>query len=445
MSGLEPCHPSELEATLYSSSLEERLGALRQLCARVGERPRRGTNAHIHTNESFSAFRSVSAAVWQAAREGLAVLGINDHYTVAGYEEFRRACEIAGIAAVFSLEAVAMDRAAEASRTLLNDPDNPGRVYLCGKGVTRIPPDCSAAMRSLARMRAALERRNREMVAKVAQVFRERLGAEGPTWEAVRALTPRGNTTERHVAWAALLRLRALAAERQAPLGEIIECCCGTTPAALRQAHDSTPPNTIRCGALLSVSDPAGAGREEGHERSRAAADDAALQIFVRSKLLKAGAPCYVPESEEAFVSSEELREIFLAFGSIPTYPVLGNPITSGERDIQALLDRLEAQGFYAIEVIPHRNTRERLAEIVSAARRRWWPVFNGTEHNTPESRSLLDPFALDPEFEPWFRQSTAVLLSHQARAIRGEPGFVDENGRPTILDARARFEFFSR
>jgi hypothetical protein len=405
MSGWPPRGQSELEAALCGSSLEERLGALRELCAQLGERPRRGTNAHIHTNESFSAFGSVSAAVWQAAREGLAVLGINDHYTVAGYEEFRRACEIAGIAAVFALEAVAMDRAAEASRLLLNDPDNPGRVYLCGKGVTRIPPDSSAAMQTLARMRAALERRNRQMTAKVAQIFQERLGADGPTWEAVRALTPRGNATERHVAWATLARLRALAAERQAPLGEIIERCCAAAP----------PP----------------------------AADDAALQIFVRSKLLKAGAPCYVRESEEAFVSSEELRQIFLALGAIPTYPVLGNPITSGEQDIAALLDRLEAQGFYAIEVIPHRNTRERLAEIVSTARRRWWPVFNGTEHNTPESRSLLDPFALDPEFEPWFCQSAAVLLGHQALAGRGEPGFVSENGRPTIPDARARFEYF--
>ena len=95
--------------------------------------------------------------------------------------------------------------------------------------------------------------------------------------------------------------------------------------------------------------------------------------------------------------------------------------------------------------MIPHRNTRERLAEIVSAARRRWWPVFNGTEHNTPEARPLLDPFALDPEFEPWFRQSTAVLLAHQALVGRGEPGFVGEDGQPAVRDARARFEGLAR
>jgi hypothetical protein len=220
-------------------------------------------------------------------------------------------------------------------------------------------------------------------------------------------LTPRGNATERHVGWAALIRLRQIAAERGVPVTEAIERCCGAAP--------------------------------------KAGADDAALQIFLRGKLLKAGAPCYVRETEDAFVSSEELRDMFLAFGAIPTYPVLGNPVTSGERDVEALLDRLEASGFYAIEVIPHRNTRERLAEIVSAARRRWWPVFNGTEHNTPEARPLLDPYALDPEFEPWFRQSTALLLGHQAARSRGERGFVGEDGHPAISDARARFEYFSK
>ena len=48
-------------------------------------------------------------------------------------------------------------------------------------------------------------------------------------------------------------------------------------------------------------------------------ADEAALQIFLRAKLLKAGGSCFVREYEEAFVSVADLRRIFLAFGSIPT------------------------------------------------------------------------------------------------------------------------------
>ena len=88
--------------------------------------------------------------MWQAAREGLAVLGINDHYTVAGHEEFRRACGIAGIAAAFSLEAVAMDRDAAEAGLKFNDPDNPGRIYLCGKGMTTIPGNPRPRCMSLA-------------------------------------------------------------------------------------------------------------------------------------------------------------------------------------------------------------------------------------------------------------------------------------------------------
>jgi hypothetical protein len=262
-------------------------------------------------------------------------------------------------------------------------------------------------MQNLARMRAALERRNREITTKVADLFQQRLGAKGPTWDDVVALTPRGNATERHVAYAVLLRLRGLAAQQDKPLPEIITAFCGATP-------------------------PAGG-------------DDASLQIFLRAKLMKAGAPCYVREDPDAFVSVADLRRIFLAFGAIPTYPVLGNPVLGGEQNIETLLDRLEGMGFFAVEVIPTRNTRERLAEIVTAAQRRWWPVFNGTEHNTPETRPMLDPFALDPEFEPWFRQSAALLLGHQRLVAEGKEGFVNFEGTPTIPDAKTRFEDFSQ
>jgi hypothetical protein len=400
-------HTRELETQLWQGALDQRIAALSLLCAQLDARPHRGTNCHIHTSESFSVFRSPAEAVWQAAREGIAVLGINDHYTVAGHEEFRRACEVAGIAAGFSMEAVAVDREAAEAGLKLNDPDNPGRIYLCGKGITQYPVDATTEMLKLARMRAALDRRNREIAAKVAGLFTDRLGADGPTWNDVLALTPRGNATERHVAFAVLKRLRELATHRGKPVTEIMTTLCAATPPA------------------------------EG--------DDATLQIFLRAKLLKAGAPGFVREDPDAFVSVADLRDIFLAFGSIPTYPVLGNPVLAGEQNIEALLDRLESMGFYAVEVIPTRNTRERLAEIVSAAQRRWWPVFNGTEHNTPESRPLLDPFALDPEFEPWFRQSTALLLGHQRLVAQGKQGFVDLQGTPTISDPKVRFQYVSQ
>lgn len=93
--------------------------------------------------------------------------------------------------------------------------------------------------------------------------------------------------------------------------------------------------------------------------------------------------------------------------------------------------------------MIPFRNSRERLAELVAAARERCWPVFTGTEHNTPEPKPLTDQYTLDPEFEPWFAQSAEVLLGHHAERAAGRPGFVDTDGQPAIPDARQRFEHF--
>ncbi len=399
---MTPANVEQLESELFGGSVKRRLSALRNLCATAEKRERIGTNLHIHTNESFSVFRSPTEAVWQAVCEGLLVFGINDHYTVAGHEEFRLACQLAHIPATFSLEAVAMDRQAEASSTLLNDSDNPGRVYLCGKGVTRVPSESSPAIKKLTKMRAALLRRNRQMTEKVRALFRVRLNDEGPTWEDVVKLTPRGNVTERHVAQAILFRLRTWAEAREAALLDAIEQCCEDTPAST---------------------------------------DNTQLQGFLRARLLKAGGACYVEEARTAFLSIAEMRDLFLAFGAIPTYPVLGNPVTPFEEDIESLLDRLEATGIFALEVIPHRNTRERLTEIVGTAKARSWPVFNGTEHNTPEPMPLLFPLSLDPEFAPWFEASSAVLLGHQQLVAQGKPGFLKEDGSPSIAEARARFE----
>lgn len=395
-----------LEAALGAPDVAERLEALRKLCASVSVKQRRGTNLHVHTNESFSVFRSPSEAVWQAVQEGVAVIGINDHYTVAGHDEFRRACEIARLPATFSIEAVAMDRSALARGELVNDPANPGRTYLCGKGVTGVLAESARPMRVLAGLRAALERRNREMTDKVRVLFRERLGDDGPSWADVVALTPRGNATERHVSKAVLLRLGALAGSGRGTLGELVGRCCG-----------SAPPSE----------------------------DSAAMENFIRAKLLKAGAPCYAEEAAEAFLSLEEMRDLFLALGSIPTYPVLLDPVTDAERDVEALLRRLEKLRFFALEVIPHRNTRARLAALMAAAKARWWPVFNGTEHNTPDRLPMLATLSLDAEFLPWFESSAAVLLGHQHESRRGRMGFVRGDGTPMLGDARDRFGHFEQ
>lgn len=368
---------------LADPDTETRLGALRELVGATTRPAPRGINCHVHTNYSFASFRSPAEAAWLAFDHGVEIFGINDHYTVDGHDEFGRACAVAGLPALFSIEIVAMDRQAEADGVLLNDPGNPGRVYLCGKGVTDAGNAEAAA--TLAELRRHQEARNRAMVQALDARFQEALGEAGPSWNAIADQTPLGNTTERHIAKAAVAHLAA-----------------GDEPEARFERL---------CGAA-----PTG--------------DDAARQNQLRSCLLKAGRPCYVAEDPAAYPDVASVRELFLQLGAIPTYPVLGNPVTPGEADIAALCDRLAVWGFHSLELITSRNSDDRVAAVLAEAERRRWPVVDGTEHNTAAMVPLINELGSDPRFLPQLRAGALVLLGHQARIAAGQPGYLDRSGQ---------------
>lgn len=366
-----------------------RAAALRALAAQLPPTPRVGTNCHVHSSHSFSVFRSPSEAAYAGALAAVEVLGLTDFFTTAGIPEFLDACRVLRLPAIGCLECIAMDRSAAADGVLLNDPGNPGKVYLCGKAVTRAADPAANAV--LARIRSFQEQRNRAMVASLDRRFQDTIAAVGPSWDDVVGQTPAGNTTERHVARACVRRLHALAGGDLTRFAELYAKVVG-------------------------------AAAPEG---------DPAQQNHVRNQLLKAGRPCYVPEDPAAFPDVAELRGVFLALGAVPVYPVLGNPITAGESDVRALCDRVESWGFHALELIPHRNTDDRVAAIVAEATRRGWPVTDGTEHNTPAMEPLTTRWGLDARFRPRFREGALVLLGHQELSARGEPGYIDAGGRP--------------
>jgi hypothetical protein len=350
-----------------------------------------GINTHIHTAKSFSFFASPSEAVWQAYVERLAVLGINDHNTLAGHEEFGKACRAAGIRPAFSMEAIAMWGEAQKKGDAVNDAANPGQAYLSAKGVTRAPGPRAAA--DLEHMNQKLRDRNREITGKLARLFATRLGIAGAvTWDGVLALTPHGQPTERHVV---LLAARALEASHPEPSER--------NAAAARLAGEEPPEEAVQ--------------------------DSARLQDFLRAMLLKKGKPAHVKESPEAFLPIARLVELALELGANPAYPVLGDPVTPWEEDLDRLLDRLESLNIHALEVIPNRNTRERLQAIIAAAAARQMPVMNGTEHNTATPMPLVDKFFFDDEFRPHFERGARVLLGHQALRAAGKEGYVRDDG----------------
>ena len=388
----------------------DRIGALRELAELLPPPPERlGANLHVHTGKSFSLFFSPAAACWRARREGLEFFGINDHYTIAGFEEFGEACRILGLKPTFSMEAIAMDAGARERGELLNDPDNPGRTYFTAKGVQRCLTPGSPRERAFTGAFTALERRHRKMTRRASEWLRNHSSRndfqtiEGLDWtQDVAGRTPHGNVTERHVAGAIGDALLAAAD------GDAVLAACAE--------WFGKPPESL---------------------------DPAPFQGYLRKQLLKSGGACYVEESPEAYLSLEDMRGIYLEMGAIPTYPILGNPVTDVEEDVEALLDRLAGLGVYGVEVIPYRNTRERLKEVVDACRGRHVPVFTGTEHNSLDEKPLLDPLSVDPDFLPYFVASARVLLGHHAAARQGEPGFVTAAGKPSIADSGERFSHF--
>jgi len=214
------------------------------------------------------------------------------------------------------------------------------------------------------------------MVEKVAQWLDDvGFGSEGFTWESVVGLTPHGNVIERHIAQ----RTAEWLAARFPSEAERTE--------RIREAIGEPPPGF----------------------------EPAPFQNWLRNQLLKVGKPGYEEESPDAFLSLEDLRDLYLEYGAAPIYPVLGNPVTETEEDVGGLIDGLRDRGIPALEAIPYRNTKERLAEIVAAAKARGVPIFTGTEHNSKDDKPLLDPLSGDPDFYPFFRECADRLLAHQA------------------------------
>ncbi len=367
---------------------------------------RLGVNLHIHTNESFSVFNSPTEAAWEGYAAGLEGLGINDHYTIAGHREFGEACGILSLKATFNIEAMAMSEEAKRNGERYNDPKNPGRTYLCGKGVVHDLEPGSPSGKLLAKMIAAFKRRCEKMTEKVNALLNEVDPSLNLSFQDVLKLTPRGNVTERHIAQA-------------------------VTELVTRRF-----PKSKNRKAFLT--------RLIGSFAEEDLSSEYQYQDLIRNSLLKTGGPAYVEEPPEAFPSIQRIVRLFVDYGAIPTYPVLGNPVTEKEKDLGSLFDELEGYGIYAVEVIPKRNTRKRLKQILTVAAKHGFPVFNGTEHNTKTPEPLLDRFSRDPAFLPVFERGAFLVLGHQFLSRYAGKGYLTRFGELAIKDRRLAVSFLA-
>ena len=383
-----------------------------------GEGSHPAVNTHVHLPPNFSAFRTAEDAVLAGAREGLRVMGASNFHDLGVYASFAAAARSAGIMPLFGTEIICVVDTLQHDGIRVNDPANPGRMYLCGKGVGGWADPTPEAHRLMAAIRSGDESRMRGMVSRLDACFSASGLEPGLTHESIaqdvadRAGVPR--------TWVALQERHLAMAYQEALFAQV--------PAERR-------------AALLT--------RLHGRPPTADVEDAGAVQAELRSRLMKAGGPAFEPETQ---ISFEDAHRLVLELGGIPCYPTLADgvsPVCPWEEPPAALAERLLDRGIHAAELIPLRNQTAVVDEYVTAFRGAGILVMAGTEHNTM-SRIPLEPRCTDDSLpsdlaREAFWEATCVVAAHQHLTASGRPGYVDRRGRlePGFPDAESRIRWF--
>ncbi len=354
-------------------------------------------NGHIHTPYSFSAFNSIGQAVRMAKEEKVKILGINDFFVTDGYDEFYRTCLKHKIFPLFNIEFIGLNKEDQTQNLKVNDPSNPGRTYLSGKGLDYPPVQSVLNRRKLEAVIDASQEQIVLMLEKLNPLLKN-CGIDQPfTFEGIGSKYAKNLVRERHLATA----LRVLAEDTFVGQSERIKF--------YEELFNS--PLTVDIYNAAS------------------------LENEIRSRLLKLGGAAFVPEEESSFLPVEELCEIILDAGGIPTYPLLlddakGN-FTDFEADREKLHEKLVKYNIHSVEFIPGRNALHHLEDYATYLYNKGYLVTFGTEHNTPS----LDPIKvtcrarvdLSDNLKKIAFESTSVLAAHQYLKARGEKGYPEQ------------------
>ena len=368
-------------------------------------------NAHLHTPYSFSAFNDVDDALDRAVAEEVKVVGVNDFYTTEGYEEWAEGCKKRNLVPLFNIEFISLNEEDQKAGLRVNDPGNPGRTYLSGKGLS-YPFKLEEPFASqLAGVRNEANLQVEAMCVKLNEILKEKNAGFTLDIDWIKDNLTKGSIRERHLAKA--LRLK------------VYEHC----------ANDET------CIAKLFQE------LFGGKELKSKIEDFAGVENEIRGNLLKAGGAAFVPETAKAFLPMQTVCDIILAAGGIPTYPFLADDAagkyTDFEGNLGKVAEQLTERGFHSVEFITTRNDVKLLEEYASYLYDKGFVVTFGSEHNSP----AMEPIELfarhsTPLSEKLMKinyEGACVTAAHQHLTTQGLTGYVDEKG---VADRSKRDEF---
>jgi predicted metal-dependent phosphoesterase TrpH len=358
-------------------------------------------NAHVHTPYSFSAFENLTDALDQAVCENVKVVGINDFYSTDGYDEWHDGAFKRRIFPLFNIEMISLQKEDQSAGIRVNDPNNPGRTYLSGKGL-RYPaflPEPYATL--LADVRSESNKQVNRMCQKLSDLPEMKQTGIQLDFDRILKDLTKGAVRERHVAKA--LRL------------EVYKCM-----------DEESKAIAAFFKALFN-----------GKALKAEVDNHAAVENEIRGNLLKAGGTAFIPEDPKTFLPFETVCEIILAAGGIPTYPFLADnekgEFTDFEKDLEKAACLLKQRGIFAVEFISPRNSIETLEQYAAFLSDNGFVVTLGSEHNTPAPEPI-ELFArgqtpLTGRLKQINYEGACVIAAHQERIRNGKQGYVDIAG----------------
>jgi hypothetical protein len=396
--------------------------------AAAGPGPRlMANNAHLHLPPNFSAFTTVKQSMELAAAQNCRIVGASNYYDYRVYGEFAAEARGHNVFPLFGLEIICMLEDLRVAGIKINDPGNPGKMYICGKAITRFDPMTAEARRILGIMCGNDAQLMSKMVERMAHLLAERglpnrLNADAVIDMIVkRHGSPRDTVfiQERHVAQAFQEYIFAHVPPPSPP------------PAGER---------LTKIAALLGAA-----------PKMKSAEDFVGLQNDLRSHLMKAGKPAYIDETFMDFDSAVRLIHELGGFVSYPTLADGNSPICPFEDPIEKFIVNLKERNIHAIELITGRNTQAVAIKYAKALRAAGLVVSAGTEHNTLDLIPF-DPVCLKNEPVPAdlkaiFYEGACVIAAHQFLTAHGEMGYVDVEGRlnPKYASQEARIADLAR
>jgi hypothetical protein len=290
----------------------------------------------------------------------------------------------------------------------VNDPNNPGRTYLSGKGLDFPVSLKQELMNKLQAVRQESEAQAREMVNKAAEHIRLIDPDLHLSYDYILDNYTKGMVRERHIAKAIRLLIFSKYSSDSGRFNILEKLYGGKKPTANIE-------------------------------------DSVAVDGEIRSVLLKTGGVAFVKEDPKAFLEVAEIAEVIKGAGGIPCYPVLLDDAKGGmtdfEKDYDALHSRLSEMDIYSIELIPGRNSIDFLVPFVEFFNEKGFIITLGTEHNTP-AMEPLSVSAIDGPLNEFLQEvnykGACVIVAHQYLRSHGEQGYLDENGKP--VSARDEF-----